>query len=571
MTSSTAPNAIVGTLALLLSTLACWFVVEAKETTPLQPTTDRFDRSLAERTDSSDERRSDDAWISFSEMPGVCGSCHSTGDQPYIGDDPGHLLNQRMTISRAEWAGDLDVKGNCGGCHLLVDPNAIEKRRWPDVISHMKVVFSMKKWPVKFQDSVWLDLLHYYATGASNFAVLPPDPVVSGLSFAVQPIGYPPHRPNFPRISNVRVTDLDRDDAPDILVSDMVTKSLSWIRMVDTVWVEKYLHIGGVPAKAEPVDMNGDGHLDILYSVIGNPMPTDDRVGSIELLMNDGTMRFTSRTILDSIGRVADARPADFDGDGDIDIVVAVFGFMLTGEVGWLEQKDDGEFDYHRLIRKAGGIHVIPTDINGDGLLDIVALVAQEHEEIIALMNEGEGEFEQKLIYKAFSPSYGFSGIDLADLDGDGDLDIIASNGDAVDVPSGMILPYHGVQWLENLGDMSYKHHSIFGFYGAYRALPGDLDGDGDLDIAVVTMLTEWFDPTRMSAIWLENDGTTHFTPHGISNTPSYLMTADLGDLDGDGDLDMVTGGMHILSDPFQRIGRVTMFENLGKMERESE
>src|SRR5688500_5037567 len=81
LTLSTAPNAIVGTLLLLLSTLACWFVVEAKETTPSHSTTDRFDRSYAVRPDSSDERRSDDAWISFDEMPVVCGTCHGIGEQ----------------------------------------------------------------------------------------------------------------------------------------------------------------------------------------------------------------------------------------------------------------------------------------------------------------------------------------------------------------------------------------------------------------------------------------------------------------------------------------------------------
>ena len=85
---------------------------------------------------------------------------------------------------------------------------------------------------------------------------------------------------------------------------------------------------------------------------------------------------------------------------------------------------------------------------------DIVALITQEFEEIVAFVNRGEGHFERHLLFQALNPSFGSSGIELVDLDGDGDLDVLFTNGDGFDQSEAK--PYHGVQWLENLGDMRF-------------------------------------------------------------------------------------------------------------------
>jgi hypothetical protein len=409
----------------------------------------------------------------------------------------------------------------------------------------------------------WMDVLHHYLVFSRPDSVLPPDPAISGIRFEAVPLGIAPSSQVLDQVGNVNVVDLDRDGQPDILVSDFKRHMVSWIQIQGGHWEEYELASVPFPGHTETGDFNGDGHVDIVVADVGSDVPTDERVGGAYLLINDGQMQFDQRTLLDSVGRVADVRPGDFDLDGDIDFVVAVFGFLKEGEIGWLEQRPDGSFAYQRLSDKTGGVHVPTVDLNGDGRLDFIALISQEHEEVAAFINQGGGRFSEHTLFKAGSPTFGSSGIELVDLDQDGDIDILYTNGDAFDLSAPMIRPYHGVQWLENRGDLQFAYHDLIRFYGAYRAVPADLDGDGDLDVVAASLLNDWSDPGRVSLLWLENDGQQRFTPHGIGHAPNALISADVADLNGDGRPDIVSGSMNM--DPSDgRRGRVTLWKNLG-------
>ena len=67
--------------------------------------------------------------------------------------------------------------------------------------------------------------------------------------------------------------------------------------------------------------------------------------------------------------------------------------------------------------------------------MDFVVLLAQEHETVLAYLNKGRGDFtfDQKAIYAAPHPNWGSSGIQLVDLDKDGDLDVLLTHGDTWD------------------------------------------------------------------------------------------------------------------------------------------
>src|SRR5262249_33300641 len=231
------------------------------------------------------------------------------------------------------------------------------------------------------------------------------------------------------------------------------------------------------PAHAEVVDLDGDGIQDILVANLGSFMPTDQRCGSVVWLRGRSDGSFTPHTLLDSVGRVADVQAADFRGVGKLDLIVAAFGWNHTGEIYYLENQTTDwskpTFQPRVLDKRHGTIHVPVTDLNCDGHLDFIALISQEHEAIVAFLGDGKGNFTPMELYKGPHPAYGSSGIQLVDLNGDGKLDILYTNGDTLDKPY-ILKPYHGIQWLENLGDLRFRHHPITPMYGVHRAVAAD-------------------------------------------------------------------------------------------------
>jgi hypothetical protein len=383
--------------------------------------------------------------------------------------------------------------------------------------------------------------------------------------FTSQAIGDPIRGAERPLISNVQIADLDRDGLPDVLVCDVLGNRVSWIRQFPKGTFTETAVGDSIqaPAHVEAVDFDGDGDLDLVVASLGVLNPSNNRIGSVIVLENDGRQHFVNHVVARNIARVADVRAGDLDGDGDLDLAVAGFGYD-DGETSWLENKGQWQFEQHVLLRLSGPINAIIADVNHDGAPDIVALVSQEWEEIWVFTNDGRGHFTQKRIWGSTNPDFGSSWISVADLDKDGDLDIVYSNGDAFDYAPANSRPWHGVQWLENQGNLQFAFHRIADLPGASSPQVADLDGDGDLDIVVVSAYNNWDDPAALSLVWLENNGRMQFTLHSIATTPAHLITVAAGDLNGDGLADLVTGGMNI-SRPYDRMSRITAWNHRGQ------
>ncbi len=369
-----------------------------------------------------------------------------------------------------------------------------------------------------------------------------------------------------PFISNVQAVDLDGDGLLDIIVCDCKSNSVDWIRQYPAgVFTESVLADSlNAPAHTQIIDFDKDGDKDIMVAILGVIFPSNDKIGSVVILENDGTNHFKKHVIVDKIARVSDVRAGDLDGDGDLDLAVAQFGYD-DGETMWIENLGNWKFKSHILQNLSGPINVEIVDIDKDGDNDIISLVSQEWEEIYGFINDGKGNFTSKLIYGSNNEDFGSSGIYICDFDKDGDDDILYTNGDAFDYIPPVGKPWHGVQWLENKGNLKFEFHRICNFIGAYDARPVDIDKDGDLDIFCVSAFNLWDKPESQSFIWLENDGKMHFTLHDIASSPTHILTLEPGDFNNDGLMDFVTGDMHAYP-PYDRMGRVTLWMNNGKL-----
>jgi hypothetical protein len=373
-----------------------------------------------------------------------------------------------------------------------------------------------------------------------------------------------------PAVANVNLVHLYDDKKLDLLVCDMRSGEVAVLKPYEKTPSWKVLAKLAHPCHAEVVDLDGDGIKDLIVADLGNFAPTNEKVGKVVWLRGKPDGTFTPIELLQGVGRVADVQAADFNGDGKLDLIVGAFGWRFTGEIIYLENQTTDwsrpKFQAHVLDDRHGTIHVPICDLNKDGRPDFVALISQEHETIVAFINEGNGHFRKETIFTASHPAYGSSGIQLIDMDGDGDLDVLYINGDVLDEPF-VLKPYHGVQWLENKGKYPFEHHAIGPLYGAMAGVAGDFTGKGKVDVVAVSyMPEEWF-PQRKevgaaSIVYFEQTSPGHFSRRPLEMLTCDHATCAAGAWDGDGKVHLVTGNL-LLTENHSPTSAVTLWRNL--------
>jgi hypothetical protein len=479
-----------------------------------------------------------------------------------------------QAVPRPEEASDEQIHRFCGAvCHAYPPPDAFPRAAWRREIKQAYDFFRSSKLEIDFpsQESV---ALYYERRAPESWSLLKAEKPAHAVPVSFRRKDYrSPGEPIPAAVSNVNLVHLFDERRLDVLACDMRLGQIQVLQPYapQPAWRVLYRHgphKGFNPAHAEVVDLDGDGIKDILVANLGYFGPTDALCGSVIWLRGLGDGRFQPYTLLDGVGRVADVQAADFRGVGKLDLVVAAFGWRQTGQILYLENQttdwNKPVFVPRVLDDRHGAIHVPVADVNGDGKPDFVALISQEHETIVAFVNEG-GRFRKETIYTAPHPAYGSSGIQLVDLNGDGKVDVLYTHGDTLDPPH-LLKPYHGVSWLENRGRFPFDHHPLTAMYGATRAVAADFTGKGKKDIVAVSFLPEEHFPQRKdlkldAVILLEQTGPGEYARHSLETMACDHFTCAAGDLYGNGVVHMVTGSFG-LSEGGKMDRAITIWEN---------
>ena len=427
----------------------------------------------------------------------------------------------------------------CAKCHVTPSPDILPRFAWRDVIDDMYGLAGLPPDPAVV---AW-----YEARAPERYDVRRRTLPSSPLKFTKRSLA-PRDAPPLPGISNVRLEDLFGDARPELIACDMRHGLVMVGKPYDPAATTLEV-VGQVPnpAHAEVVDLDRDGQRDLVVANLGSWKPGDHDQGSVVWLRRRKGAGFEPVTLASGLGRVADVEAADFDGDGDLDLVVAEFGWRATGRVLLLENRGpDAPWAVHVVDPRHGAIHVPVADLDGDGRPDFVALFAQEHEAVVAFLNRGGLRFEARELYRAPHPAWGSSGIELVDLDKDGDLDVLVTNGDTLD--DHILKPYQGIRWLENVGGMKFVPHALFDMYGVHRAEAADLDGDGALDVVACAFLPNFGAEIRgplglESLVVLRGPS---FEPAALETLACDHATLATGDWDQDGDVDIAVGNMTV-------------------------
>jgi hypothetical protein len=294
-------------------------------------------------------------------------------------------------------------------------------------------------------------------------------------------------------------------------------------------------------------DVDADGDLDVVIvkNLRGDLLwfensgsPTDGKLWKRHVITTD-------------LPGAYDVALADFNGDGQLD--VAASSWVLGNQFAWFENDGtpaNGEWKKHLIEQDAPETRTMrAADFDADGDADLLGTIRRGHRVVWYENTKQAGSIEWKkhdIDNKSLCPAHG----NPADMDGDGDIDVVMALGfyfrpDSGDETATQKPEDNQIVWYENDGSPAtglWKKHVIqTKFDDAFEAIAGDLDGDGDLDVAA----TSWRTPGRVA--WFENNGDASgkWTQHILKENWRSANQIIIADLNGDGKLDIAACAEH--------------------------
>jgi hypothetical protein len=440
--------------------------------------------------------------------------------------------------------GERLAKQYCASCHAFPDPSLLDKKTWaekvmPEMAFRMgldnsalstinfedqsAILRSLPTHPMMSEED-WETIKHYYNSKAPDSLSIADQNVKDSLKqFEVLPLRL--------RVAQHQMVTFIKHDSTtnSIYVGSRAGKLYE---LNTTFNVIDSFQLQSAPSKLEFTPAEDPRIL-----LMGIMDPNEQAKGSLVELRDKGNII----PVLDSLQRPVDFVTGDLDNDGASDYVVCNFG-NYTGSLMAFQSRVGGGFNKFFLQRLPGARRVILKDLDGNGTLDILALMAQGDERIIAFYNQGNFQFRMTTLLR-FNAVYGSSYFEIADFNNDGKFDILHTSGDNADY-SPVLKPYHGLRIFLNTGANQFKENWFYPMHGASQARAGDFDGDGDVDIAAISFFPDFKTRPDQGFIYFEN------TPKGFNAKVTHLgrkgrwITMEMSDIDSDGDQDLLLGSL---------------------------
>jgi hypothetical protein len=464
----------------------------------------------------------------------------------------------------------------CQSCHLFPEPAALDKASWtngalPEMarwlglepgelerLPNGEIVTDSDVFPHTplIQREDWNAIVRYYAQAAPTSAEFRRQrlrtPKIEGQTkqFRVKPLAYRRQTPM------TLMTHID-PSAHRLYVGDAMTHTLEALdptgeRIFAVEFDSGPVSMARVQSSNFDLQSSGGESLDVL--LVGRAFPSDLMKGKLLRIRGaavgnrpgNDQLGMQIDKLIGNLRRPVHSIAADLNGDGRDDFVVCQFG-NRRGQLSWFQGPAVAgqPFEEHVLIDRPGAIRAEVRDMNHDGRPDIVVLMGQAREGVYLFLNQGSGQFTPVTLVEQ-QPAFGYSYFELIDFDNDGDLDLLTTNGDngeSFAPPK----PYHGIRIYLNDGQNHFAERWFFPLHGAYAARAVDFDLDGDLDIAAISYFPDYpgSGGPEESFVYLENRGNFNFKAFTIpEHADGRWITMDAGDVDGDGDADIVLGSL---------------------------
>lgn len=231
------------------------------------------------------------------------------------------------------------------------------------------------------------------------------------------------------RAQDIVAGDFNGDGIPDLAVSNGTGGTVSiFLGNGDGTFSAKIDSPAGPSASALAVgDFNGDGIPDLAIANRNN------NSSSVTILLGNGDGTFRQSSVMATLDFPTAVTVGDFNGDGIPDVAWTISNAEATPSVVVAIGNGDGTFGAPNRMIVGGTVltRITTADINGDGLLDIVAIgvgfTGGDSTDVVILPGNGDGTFQAQ---KAIPAGAGLASGVVADLDGDGKPDVAVGEGD---------------------------------------------------------------------------------------------------------------------------------------------